>query len=81
MLDPREIRENSTFIEEGLSRRGLEVDLNSLRSQSKKLKELEQQRSILQAQGNSIGKEVGKRIRTGSKSNSDEVLLLSLIHI
>ena len=76
MLDPREIRENSTFIEEGLSRRGLKVDLNSLRSQSKRLKELEQQRSRLQAQGNAIGKEVGKKIRTGSEPNSDEVLLL-----
>ena len=76
MLDPREIRENSTFIEEGLSRRGLKVDLTSLRSQSKRLKELEQQRSRLQAQGNAIGKEVGKKIRTGSEPNSDEVLLL-----
>ena len=76
MLDPREIRENSTFLEEGLSRRGLKVDLTSLRSQSKRLKELEQQRSRLQAQGNAIGKEVGKKIRTGSEPNSDEVLLL-----
>ena len=76
MLDPREIRENSTFIEEGLSRRGLKVDLNSLTCNSKRLKELEQQRSKLQAEGNVIGKEVGKKIRMGFEPNSDAVVLL-----
>ena len=55
MLDPREIRENTSFIEEGLNRRGLKVDLTSLRSHSKRLKELEQKRSKLQADANAIG--------------------------
>ncbi len=76
MLDPREIRENSSFIEKGLGRRGLKVDLTSLRNHSKRLKELENQRTKLQAEGNSIGKEVGVKIRTGCEPSSDEVMLL-----
>ena len=70
MLDPREIRENSSFIEEGLSRRGLKVDLNSLKSNSKRLKELEQKRSKLQEEANAIGKEVGKKIKAGNANNA-----------
>ncbi len=76
MLNPREIRENSSFIEEGLNRRGLAVNLNSLKSNSKKLKELELERSNLQAEGNRIGKEVGLKIRAGNKANSEAVVLL-----
>ncbi len=76
MLDPREIRENATFIEEGLSRRGLKVNLNSLIGHSKRLKELEQKRSKLQAEGNAIGKEVGNKIRNGCEPKSDSVVLL-----
>ena len=76
MLNPREIRENSSFIEEGLNRRGLKVNLDLLKAHSKKLKELEQQRSNLQAEGNAVGKEVGKQIKAGKQPNGDEVALL-----
>ena len=76
MLNPREIRENSSFIEEGLNRRGLKVNLDSLKNNSKKLKELEQERCKLQSEGNLIGKEVGNKIRAGSNPKSEEILSL-----
>ena len=76
MLDLRQVRENPTLIEEGLLRRGLKVELSSLKNDCEKLKKLEQQRSELQSKGNLIGKEVGQRIRVGSKPNSKEISAL-----
>ncbi len=76
MLDPRRIRENPTLIEEGLKLRGLKVDLSALKVDSERLKELEQKRSGLQAEGNLIGKEVANKIKSGSLPNSDEIALL-----
>ncbi|KGG16366.1 MULTISPECIES: serine--tRNA ligase [unclassified Prochlorococcus] len=73
MLDPREIRENTAFVEQGLSRRGLKVDLTSLKIASENLIQLEKQRSELQAEGNLIGKEVGQKIKSGEMANSDEL--------
>ena len=69
MLDLRQVRENPTLIEKGLLRRGLRVDLTSLKNDCQKLKKLEQQRSELQSEGNIIGKEVGQKILSdkGSK--------------
>ncbi len=76
MLDLRQLRENPTLIEEGLLKRGLKVDLTSLKKDIEKLRNLEQQRSELQSEGNLIGKEVGQQIRNGSKPNSKEILFL-----
>ena len=76
MLDQRQIRENPTLIEEGLSRRGLNIDLSTLKLKSQEHKEIEKERTQLQAEGNSIGKEVGEKIKSGLHANSDEVNLL-----
>ncbi len=73
MLDLRQVRENPTLIEEGLLRRGLTIDLTSLKEDSERLKEIEQQRNQLQSEGNLVGKEVGQKIRSGSEPNSKEV--------
>ena len=59
MIDQRLLRENPNLIAEGLKSRGIEIDLRPLQKFCKDLKELEEKRNSLQAQGNSIGKEVG----------------------
>ncbi len=73
MLDQRLIRENPTLIEEGLKRRGMKVDLSPLQINSNELRDIEESRSNLQAEGNRIGKEVGERIKNGIDPTSDEL--------
>ena len=76
MLDQRLVRENPSLIVEGLKRRGVNLDLGLLKEDTDKLKELENNRNSLQAEGNTIGKEVGKRIKNGCNPNSNEIKLL-----
>ena len=54
MIDQRLLRENPNLISEGLKSRGMDVDLGPLQKFCKDLKELEEKRNSLQAQGNSI---------------------------
>ena len=51
----------------------MDVDLGPLRRICKDLKELEEKRNSLQAKGNSIGKEVGKKIKQGLSQDSEEI--------
>ena len=76
MLDLRLVRENPTFISERLNCRGMKVDLNPLQMESQKLKELEEKRSNLQAKGNNIGREIGRKIGSGVEPQSNELKLL-----
>ena len=78
MIDQRLLRENPKLIEEGLKSRGIDVDLVPLQKFCKELKELEEKRNGLQAQGNSIGKEVGEKIKNGLSQSSEEVSNLRL---
>ncbi len=71
MLDQRLLRDNPNLIEEGLKSRGMEIDLGPLQKSCKELKELEEKRNSLQAQGNSIGKEVGQKIKEGLAQSSE----------
>ena len=73
MIDQRLLRENPNLISEGLKSRGMDVDLGPLQKFCKDLKELEEKRNSLQAQGNSIGKEVGQKIKQGLSHNSEEI--------
>ena len=73
MIDQRLLRENPNLISEGLKSRGMEVDLGPLQKSCKDLKELEEKRNSLQAQGNSIGKEVGQKIKQGLPHDSEEI--------
>ena len=73
MLDQRILRENPNLIQEGLKSRGMDVDLGPLQKYCKDLKELEEKRNNLQAQGNSIGKEVGQKIKEGFSQSSVEI--------
>ena len=73
MIDQRLLRENPNLISEGLKSRGMDVDLGPLQKFCKDLKELEEKRNSLQAKGNSIGKEVGQKIKQGLPHDSEEI--------
>ena len=73
MLDQRLVRENPELMARELARRGLTVDLNSLQALAQQQRDLEEQRSGLQAEGNRVGKEVGLRIKAGADPKGDEV--------
>ena len=66
MLDQRLVRENPELIATQLGRRGLKVDLSSLQQIAQHQRDLEQERSTLQAEGNRIGKDVGQKIKAGA---------------
>ncbi len=73
MLDQRLVRENPELIATQLGRRGLDVDLSSLQQIAQHQRNLEQERSTLQAEGNRIGKEVGQQIKAGADPKGAEV--------
>ncbi|WP_269606474.1 serine--tRNA ligase [Prochlorococcus marinus] len=73
MIDQRLLRENPNLISEGLKSRGIDFDLGPLQKLCKELKALEEKRNSLQALGNSIGKEVGQKIKQGLSQDSDEI--------
>ena len=73
MLDQRLVRENPELMARELARRGLTVDLNSLQALAQQQRDLEEQRSGLQAEGNRVGKEVGLKIKAGADPKGDEV--------
>ena len=66
MLDQRLLRDNPDLISQQLARRGVQVDLSALQQMARQGRDLEEQRSNLQADGNRIGKEVGLKIKAGA---------------
>jgi len=73
VLDQRLVRENPELIATQLGRRGLNVDLSPLQQIAKHQRDLEQERSTLQAEGNRIGKDVGQKIKAGADPKGAEV--------
>jgi seryl-tRNA synthetase len=73
VLDQRLVRDNPETIAQQLGRRGKAVDLTKLQLIAQQQRDLEQQRSSLQAEGNQIGKEVGQRIKAGADPKGDDV--------
>jgi len=76
VLDQRLVRENPDLIARELGRRGLEVDLTGLQLMAQQQRNLEEQRSSLQAEGNRIGKEVGVQIKAGADPKGEAVAAL-----
>lgn len=76
MLDQRLLRDDPELIARQLARRGLSVDLSDLQRIALQERDLEEQRSTLQAEGNRIGKEVGQRIKAGASPGGAEVAAL-----
>ena len=77
MLDQRLVRENPNLLTRELSRRGIKVDLNPLQLLAQQQRDLEKERSNLQAKGNLIGKEVGQKIKSGLSPQSIEISQLN----
>tara|TARA_B100000029_G_scaffold438731_1_gene454887 strand:- start:1771 stop:3057 length:1287 start_codon:yes stop_codon:yes gene_type:complete len=73
VLDQRLVRENPNLLTRELSRRGIKVDLNPLQLLAQQQRDLEKERSNLQAKGNLIGKEVGQKIKSGLSPQSIEI--------
>jgi len=76
VLDQRLLRDNPELIATQLARRGVEIDLTGLQAIARLERDLEEQRSSLQAEGNRIGREVGQLIQAGSDPRGAEVLAL-----
>jgi len=76
MLDLKQIRENPEFVQERLNRRGGGYNLTAILELDQQQRELEGRRSQLQARSNEIGKEVGQKMKSGSKPDDPAVLAL-----
>ena len=76
VLDQRLLRDDPELIARQLARRGVSTDLGELQRIALKERDLEEQRSSLQAEGNRIGKEVGQRIKAGASPTGEEVAAL-----
>ena len=73
MLDQRLLRDTPELISQQLGRRGMAVDLTGPQLIAQQQRNLEEQRSNLQAEGNRVGKEVGLRIKAGADPGGAEV--------
>ena len=76
MLDQRLLRDNPELITQQLGRRGMALDLTKLQLIAKQERDLQEQRSNLQAEGNRIGKEVGGLIQGGEAPHGPAVQVL-----
>jgi len=76
VLDQRLLRENPELIATQLARRGISLDLGPLQQVAQQARDLEEQRSGLQAEGNRIGKQVGSLIKGGASPGGPEVAAL-----
>ena len=76
MIDQRLVRDNPDDIARQLGRRGKPVDLTQLQLTLQHQRNLEEERSTLQGQGNRIGKEVGQKIKGGADPSGEEVVAL-----
>jgi len=74
VLDQRLLRDNPELIASQLARRGLTIDLTGLQAIARLERDLEDQRSQLQAEGNQIGRQVGQLIQGGADPRGAEVL-------
>lgn len=75
MIDLKLIRENFDVVQTRLRRRG-DYDLKPLLELDQQQRQLEVQRSQLQARSNEIGKLVGQKIKSGSTSQDPEIAAL-----
>lgn len=76
MLDIKQIRDNPELVKEMLARRGDEYDIQGILALDGQQRELETERSQLQARSNQIGKEVGQKIKSGSDPKGPEIAAL-----
>lgn len=73
MLDIKVIRENPQAVREKLALRGEDYDLTTLESLDRQQRDLETQRSQLQARSNEIGKAIGQKMKSGADPQSEDI--------
>jgi len=78
VLDIKLIRDNPQAIREQLARRGDTYDLTPLDALDRQRRELETERSQLQARSNEIGKAIGQKMKSGADPQSDEIQSLKV---
>ncbi len=78
MLDIKLIRDNPQAIREQLARRGETYDLTPLDALDRQRRELETERSQLQARSNEIGKAIGQKMKSGADPQSDDIQSLKV---
>ena len=77
MLDLKQIRENPQDVQERLNRRAAgQYDIQPILDLDRRQRELEAQRSQLQARSNEIGKLVGQKMKAGSHPDDPEIQTL-----
>lgn len=76
MLDLKLIRENPELVQENLNRRGGGYDVTPIVQLDQQRRELEVERSQLQARSNEIGKLVGQKVKAGTDPKGEEVQAL-----
>lgn len=76
MLDLKLLRDQPDLVQAKLNHRSGQYDLQPILTLEEQRRDLEQQRSHLQARSNEIGKLVGQKMKSGSKPNDTEILTL-----
>ncbi|MGI0490592.1 serine--tRNA ligase [Alkalinema pantanalense CENA528] len=76
MLDLKLLRENPDLVTQKLAQRGGNYDIQPILDLDQQRRDLEQQRSALQARGNEVGKLVGQKMKSGSKPDDPEIVAL-----
>jgi seryl-tRNA synthetase len=72
VLDLKQIRENPETISDRLRKRG-EYDIAPILELDRELRQLQTQRSQLQARSNEIGKQIGQKMRGGGNADDPEL--------
>lgn len=76
MLDLKLIRENPDFVQTKLNQRGGDYDISAIVQLDQQRRELEVERSQLQARSNEIGKLVGQKIKAGADPKESGIEIL-----
>jgi seryl-tRNA synthetase len=76
VLDLKLLRDNPNLVQQKLNSRNADFDIQPILSLDQQRRELEQQRSALQARSNEVGKLVGQKMKSGSKPDDAEILSL-----
>jgi seryl-tRNA synthetase len=76
MLDLKRLRDNPDLVQQKLNSRNGSYDISPIVGLDRDRRELEQQRSALQARSNEVGKLVGQKMKSGAKPDDAEILAL-----
>jgi seryl-tRNA synthetase len=76
MLDLKRLRDNPDLVQQKLNSRHGSYDIAPIVALDRDRRELEQQRSALQARSNEVGKLVGQLMKSGAKPDDGEILAL-----